>query len=149
MISVIPFTAQPHSWNTTEKQRLGCEDRNRQLGLRRKRWGISQGSGFAQPNAPPNQEGSGPRTRATTRSTGRFTFSVLLPRDTNLLISGRPPPGPKSHRIHYHPQPFALPSSRRHQTLAHGALAPFCTFRFSSFIALTLPHFKTRVYPPL
>lgn len=121
IISVIPFTAQPHSCNRTEEQQLGCEDRNRWLGLRRKTSGISQAGIFTQADAPPNPdpEGSrGLRTRARTKSARRFTFSVCLPHDTNLLISSRLPPGPKSHKIHYHPRPCALPSFHRHQTLA-------------------------------
>lgn len=147
---MIPFTAQPHSCNRTEEQQLGCEDRNRWLGLRRKRLGISQASIFVQADAPSNRDprdSSGLRTWARTKSARRFMFSVFLPDDTNLLISGCLPPGPQSHKIHYHPQPFALPNFHRHQTLAQrGARALlYLCFRFSSFITPMLPHFKTRV----
>lgn len=64
MISVIPFTAQPHSCNRTEEQQLGCEDRNRWLGLRRKRLGISQ--------AAPSHS-SGLSTRAESRLCNRHS----------------------------------------------------------------------------
>lgn len=56
------------------------------------------------------------------------------------------PPGPQSHKIHYHPQLFALPNFHWHQTLAQRGTRslPYLCFRFSSFITPMLPHFKTR-----
>ena len=81
---MIPFTAQPHSCNRTEEQQLGCEDRNRWLGLRWKRLGISHASIFTQADAPSNgdpKDSSGLRISARTKSARQLTFSVFLPHD--------------------------------------------------------------------